>query len=89
MLDQRSLFLYKLSMPIFEYDCKKCGNVSEILSGVSATEPEIVCSHCGSTQLTKKFSVANFAVAGARARTEAPPCGAAPGSTCGHCQYTD
>ena len=83
-------------MPIYEYNCKKCGNVSEFLSGVSADEPEIVCSFCGSTELEKKFSVANFAVAdarsgarsGARSRADAPPCGAAPGETCGHCQYT-
>ena len=77
-------------MPIFEYDCKKCGKVSEILTGVSAIEPEIVCSHCGSRELKKKFSVANFAVAGARssARADAPPCGASPGDTCGHCRYT-
>jgi putative FmdB family regulatory protein len=74
-------------MPIFEYDCKKCGKVSEFLIGVSASEPEIVCSHCGSEELAKRFSVANFAVSEPRSSSPAPPCGAGPGETCGHCQY--
>ena len=74
-------------MPIFEYDCKKCGTVSEFLTGVSANEPEIVCSHCGSSELKKRFSVANFAVREAHSNASAPPCGAGPGETCGHCHY--
>ena len=82
-----------MGMPIFEYDCKECGSISEILVGVSADEPDIVCDNCGSTKLEKKISAANFAVAGARSgarsSAELPPCGASPGQACGHCQYTE
>jgi putative FmdB family regulatory protein len=76
-------------MPIFEYSCKKCGQISEILTGVTSDESETKCAHCGSKAITKKFTVANFSVRGASIRAEAPPCGAARGETCGHCQYAD
>ena len=76
-------------MPIFEYNCSKCGKDTEILTGVTAEKQEIKCEHCGSTSLKRKISIANFAVKGASVRAEVPPCGAAPGETCGHCQYAE
>ncbi|MDR2980905.1 MAG: zinc ribbon domain-containing protein [Puniceicoccales bacterium] len=40
-------------MPLYDYECKKCHKVSEIL--VSASRPP-VCPHCGSKQLEKQLS---------------------------------
>ena len=74
-------------MPMYEYRCKKCGEVSEILTGVSKEEPEIRCEVCKSTDLKKLISISNFTVASAKATVERAPCGAEPGETCDHCQH--
>lgn len=64
-------------MPIYEYHCEKCGKDSELL--VRNTEDKPECPDCGSTRLTKQFSV--FAAAG-------KPGGAhvhsGPGCCCNH-----
>lgn len=41
-------------MPIYEYLCKVCGNISEIL--VFPNQSEIKCPSCGSGDLTKLMS---------------------------------
>ncbi len=76
-------------MPIFAYECKKCGNKFELLVGVGADSREPECAKCGSKQLQKLLS--SFAVASS-SRTEAPACGleggSCPGfdpSSCGGC----
>jgi putative FmdB family regulatory protein len=43
-------------MPIYEYQCKKCGNTSEFLVGVGQDQVELKCKKCGSLKLEKIFS---------------------------------
>lgn len=43
-------------MPIYEYRCKDCGTVSEILQGVTIKEVPVKCSNCGGTNLVKLIS---------------------------------
>lgn len=43
-------------MPIYEYQCKSCGKISEFLVGVTQRKTEIKCKHCGSRELNKIFS---------------------------------
>lgn len=43
-------------MPLFEYECRKCRKVSEILVGVGADRTAPACAHCGSRSLEKLFS---------------------------------
>ena len=43
-------------MPIYEYECKDCGKMSEFLVGVSQDKLEIKCRHCGSRKLGKIIS---------------------------------
>ena len=45
-------------MPIYEYECKDCGQASEML--VRSSEEGVVCPSCGSSSLKKMFST--FAV---------------------------
>ncbi|MFC1658800.1 FmdB family zinc ribbon protein [Candidatus Omnitrophota bacterium] len=33
-------------MPIYEYQCKDCGKISEFLEGVGKDKIEKVCRHC-------------------------------------------
>jgi putative FmdB family regulatory protein len=42
-------------MPIFEYECKKCGKRSEFLES-SGKRLSRRCSYCGSSSLEKLFS---------------------------------
>lgn len=80
-------------MPIYDYLCKDCGNVSEILMTGSQEKPE--CPECGSRSLKKLLS-ASSSLSGAPTRHMPGPgdtacCGtspahagcAGPGSCCG------
>ncbi len=51
-------------MPIYEYQCKNCGKVSEYLVGVAQEEIEIKCKLCGSKKLNKIFSKSNISTSG-------------------------
>lgn len=50
-------------MPIYEYQCKQCGEVSEILQRIS-DPPATSCPACGAEALTKQVSAAGFRLAG-------------------------
>jgi len=80
-------------MPIREYRCQKCGQVSELLVGIGRNSDDVVCSHCGSTELEGLMSAAAFAIKGEQIPTGAgSTCcggtpsdkGCVPGSCCGH-----
>jgi putative FmdB family regulatory protein len=43
------------TMPIFEFKCKKCGQVTEFLEKAGSTG-EHKCKKCGSTETEKIFS---------------------------------
>lgn len=71
-------------MPIYEYRCKECGRVSEFLVGVVAQDEDIVCQHCGSTNLEKLMSApfgfvrnpssGGTTCCGRETRCDTPPC---------------
>jgi len=50
-------------MPIYEFHCEKCERDSEILVR-SSDWKGTKCPHCGSTKISKKFSVFASANAG-------------------------
>jgi len=43
-------------MPVFEYRCKSCGSVSEILVLPGEGVPSLKCEKCGNTFLEKLLS---------------------------------
>lgn len=43
-------------MPIYEYQCKSCGGISEILVRTSTEPAELHCKRCDSIQLTRLVS---------------------------------
>ncbi len=61
-------------MPIFEYRCGDCGEISEKLVGVVQETASLECDSCGSDDLTKVFSQIGLAV-----RRAAEPCTTCPG----------
>jgi putative FmdB family regulatory protein len=42
-------------MPIYEYDCQKCHERTEVIQGF-ADPPLKICPHCGGKKLKKAFS---------------------------------
>ena len=50
-------------MPIYEYECRDCGAMTEVIQKVS--DPAMVdCPSCGAGGLTKLVSAAGFRLAG-------------------------
>ena len=81
-------------MPIYEYQCKKCGKISKLLVGVVQEKQEIKCEYCGSRELDKIFSTSSIRTKGGvigsqggrtccgrDERCDTPPC--ADGGVCG------
>ena len=50
-------------MPIYEYQCQKCGNEMEALQKISDA-PLTDCPECGAAELRKKVSAAAFRLKG-------------------------
>ena len=64
-------------MALYEYKCKDCGEISEIL--VFSSDEKPVCKKCGSKNLEKLMS--SFAVStGSPSGSSFPSC---PSGTCG------
>ncbi len=56
-------------MPLFEYRCKKCGAVTEVLVRRPADEDNVRCDACNSAKVAKMLSAAAVSV------KHAPSCG--------------
>ena len=50
-------------MPIYEYTCEKCGQVTEVMQKVSDPPPPR-CDNCGSKKLAKVVSLTSFHLKG-------------------------
>ncbi len=50
-------------MPIYEYQCKNCGEKSEFLQKMS-DEPALTCPNCQKNALTRLVSAAGFQLKG-------------------------
>jgi putative FmdB family regulatory protein len=79
-------------MPIYEYKCRECGKITEVLIKGSSPANTPECSFCKSTDLEKVFSVPALikesvsssggeTCCGSTARCDNPPC-ASGGSCC-------
>ena len=72
-------------MPIYEYRCKQCGEVSEILTDVGSHNDNLECKNCGNPDLEKIMSLSSFTFSdgnrapgttccGKEERCDTPPC---------------
>ena len=50
-------------MPIYEYECKKCGHTKEAIQKMS-DDPLVDCPKCGAPELKKLISAAGFRLKG-------------------------
>ncbi len=46
-------------MPMYEYECRDCGQVIEQLRKMDEADSELACPHCGSKNTVRKHSVFN------------------------------
>ena len=44
-------------MPVYEYQCVKCGEAFDIMASLSERDAKAVCPSCGSRDVTRKFGV--------------------------------
>ncbi len=74
-------------MPIYEYQCRSCGRISEFLVGVGK-DRAITCSHCGSPDMERVMSTPSVlgertgpgtTCCGREERCDSPPCSAGEG----------
>lgn len=71
-------------MPVYEYKCQSCGQVTEFLLHSFKSEKKLSCSNCGSNDLQKLLSIPNLITEKAYApgttccgrteRCDTPPC---------------
>jgi putative FmdB family regulatory protein len=67
-------------MPIFEYQCNKCGHKMEFLEK-SGNKNKHVCKKCGNSDMQKLFS--GFAVGHSNKTSDSCSTGTCPTGTCG------
>jgi putative FmdB family regulatory protein len=51
-------------MPIYEYRCLACGEISEIFQGVGEKDDRLECKCCGNKDLERILSPASFSFKG-------------------------
>jgi putative FmdB family regulatory protein len=71
-------------MPIYEYQCSKCGKRSEIMVGIGSQSDAVECKYCGSAKINKLPTYASVATSYSRPkgrtccgrdeRCDKPPC---------------
>lgn len=70
-------------MPIYEYRCKDCGTLCEVLEKADSKASH-VCPECGKSDMEKQFST--FGVSMESSAPSAPACGSGSCSS-GQCPY--
>ena len=52
------------AMPLFDFQCRKCGAVTEVLKlGLGSEDSGVICAQCGSDNTAKLISRVSFKVA--------------------------
>jgi len=60
-------------MPIYEYRCQKCGQISEILIRSESEAARVRCEHCGDSKLERVY-LSTIAPVRASSNREGVPC---------------
>jgi putative FmdB family regulatory protein len=51
-------------MPLYSYVCKNCGEIFDLLVGVTARKTEMKCAKCGSENIEKRISTFSLGESG-------------------------
>ncbi len=76
-------------MPIYEFKCDECHTIFEELISSSAAM-DVVCTHCGSRQVSRILSLCGFTAKGgggetSRTSTSGSSCSSCHSHHCSHC----
>ena len=77
-------------MPIFEYNCKKCGSNFEELVRSGTIENSIQCSTCGSRQIQRIMSIIGLVAPGNQPsgqKTASSGCNSCSSHNCANCRW--
>jgi len=69
-------------MPIYDYQCKECGETYDIFHKVREIVEDVLCPSCGSGEHTRLLSAPTFSMKG-QARESAPVAPTCCGGSCG------
>ncbi|MDY6862594.1 MAG: zinc ribbon domain-containing protein [Thermodesulfobacteriota bacterium] len=72
-------------MPIYEYRCNQCGEISEIMIGIGSRSDVLQCKNCSSVDIERILSTSAFTLkngghqtgntcCGRDERCDSPPC---------------
>lgn len=75
-------------MPIYEYDCVKCGTSFEELVASSEDSSKVACPGCRSRRVKRRFSLFGFRSKGesGETRTSSSSCGSCSAASCASCK---
>jgi len=62
-------------MPIYEYKCMDCGEVSEVLVAMGSSSETATCKNCGSGRMERILSASFISVKGGMSRGGKTCCG--------------
>jgi len=70
-------------MPFYEYQCSKCGHITEVLQRVGENSPP-ACEKCGSTETYKIMSASGVQMNSSSSSSSSsfPSCPTCAGGTC-------
>lgn len=71
----------KQRMPIYEFHCKNCGEVFELLCKVGEDESKVICPECGADGVKRVMS--RFSAHGVQGGSKS--CGPSCSGTCSTC----
>jgi putative FmdB family regulatory protein len=71
-------------LPLFEYECRKCGNLFEHL--VYGDAVEVVCRKCGSADIVQLHSTFAVRAESGKAASQESPCASCQGMQGGMCR---
>ena len=75
-------------MPLYEFRCKKCTTVFELLCRMGENGKTVACTKCGARSPQRLMSVCATHVAGgasSKALSGGSNCGSCHGGNCAHC----
>jgi len=73
-------------MPIYEYRCDACNELTEALRRMADADEAMACEHCGSARTRRVLSM--FAAQAASTPGGGEVCAPVPSGGCGHCGST-
>lgn len=72
-------------MPIYEYKCMDCGEVSEVLMGMGSRDEPAKCKHCGSDHVERILSASFISVRAGMPKGGTTCCGRTERCDTPHC----